>query len=122
MDDNLPTIQADKTRIQFALQIIFENSLIYTPETGKINIKARQVGGEVVVTIRDNGIGISLDDIPRIFSRFYRATNARHTDTEGMGIGLYMAKNIIEKHRGKIWANSLGEGKGSEFTITLPID
>lgn len=122
MDDNLPTIQADKTRVQFALQIIFENSLIYTPEGGQIKIKARQVGGEVVITIRDNGIGISLDDIPRIFSKFYRATNARHTDTEGMGIGLYMAKNIIEKHRGKIWANSLGEGKGSEFTITLPID
>lgn len=120
--DDLPTIQADKTRIQFALQIIFENSLIYTPEEGVINIKARQVGGEVVITFRDNGIGIALDDIPRIFSRFYRATNARHTDTEGMGIGLYMAKNIIDKHRGKIWVNSLGEGKGSEFTITLPIE
>ncbi len=120
--DDLPKIQADKTRVQFALQIIFENSLIYTPEEGEIMIKARQVGGDVVITIRDNGIGILIDDIPHIFSKFYRAANARHTDTEGMGIGLYMAKNIIEKHRGKIWATSLGEHKGSEFTISLPIE
>lgn len=119
--ENLPTVQADRTRIQFALQIVFENSLIYTPEKGKIGIKARQVGGEVVLSFKDNGIGISLDDMEHIFSKFYRATPARRTDTEGMGIGLYMAKNIVEKHRGKIWVESRGEGNGSEFTITLPV-
>lgn len=122
LGDSLPTIQADKTRVQFALQIIFENSLIYTPESGEILIKAHQVGGEVIITFKDNGIGISPDDLPSIFSKFYRAINARHTDTEGMGIGLYMAKNIIEKHRGRVWANSLGEGKGSEFVVALPIE
>ncbi len=120
--NNLPTVQADKTRIQFAIQIIFENALIYTPENGLVSVKARQVGGEVLITFKDDGIGISVDDISRIFSKFYRATNARHTDTEGMGIGLYMAKNIIEKHRGKIWAHSNGEDKGAEFTISLPIE
>ncbi len=119
--DDLPTIQADRTRVQFALQIIFENSLIYTPEDGKIGIKARQVGGEVLVTFTDNGIGISPADVSHIFSKFYRSNLARRTDTEGMGIGLYMAKNIIEKHRGKVWAESDGEGKGSMFTVTLPV-
>ncbi len=118
---DLPTVQADRTRIQFALQIVFENSLIYTPEKGKVAIKARQVGGEVVVSFKDNGIGVSLDDIEHIFSKFYRSNTARRTDTEGMGIGLYMAKNIIEKHRGKIWVESRGEGDGSEFTVTLPV-
>lgn len=120
--EDLPTIQADKTRVQFALQIIFENSLIYTPEQGKINIKARQIGGEVVINFKDNGIGIAEGDAERIFSKFYRSATARHTDTEGMGIGLYMARNIIERHRGKIWVKSEGDGKGSEFTITLPIE
>jgi signal transduction histidine kinase len=117
-----PNIQADKTRIAFAMQIIFENSLIYTKESGEITVKARQIGGEVLITFKDNGIGIPLDDVAHIFSRFYRSTNARHTDTEGMGIGLYMAKNIIEKHRGNVWASSLGEDHGSEFTVSLPIE
>lgn len=120
--DDLPTIQADKTRVQFALQILFENSLIYTADKGKIKIKARQVGGDVVISFKDNGIGISLADVNRIFSKFYRSNMARRTDTEGMGIGLYMAKDIIEKHRGKVWAESAGEGKGSEFTVTLPVE
>jgi signal transduction histidine kinase len=119
--ENLPSVQADKTRVQFALQIIFENSLVYTPDEGQVSIKARQIGGVVIITIRDSGIGISVKDIERIFSKFYRANNARHADTEGMGIGLYMAKNIIDRHRGRVWASSKGEGQGSEFTIELPL-
>lgn len=120
--ENVPTIQADKTRIQFALQIIFENALVYTPDAGKIFFKARQIGGDIVISIRDTGIGIPEEDLSRIFSKFYRSSNARHIDTEGMGIGLYIAKEIIEKHRGKIWATSRGIGKGSEFTVSLPIE
>ncbi len=119
--DELPTIQADKTRLQFALQIIFENALVYTPEEGKVSIKVRQIGGEVLITFKDNGIGVPEDDIDRIFSKFYRSVNARHTDTEGMGIGLYMAKNIVDKHRGKIWVTSAGEGTGTEFTVSIPL-
>jgi len=120
--ENFPTIMADKTRIQFALQIIFENAIIYTLEQGEITLKARQIGGDIVVSIRDNGIGIPEADITRIFSKFYRSSNARHIDTEGMGIGLYIAKEIIEKHRGKVWVASKGVGKGSEFTVSLPIE
>lgn len=120
--DQFPNIQADKTRIAFAMQIIFENALIYTKEGGEITVKARQIGGEILVTFKDNGIGIPVDDVTRIFSKFYRSTNARHTDTEGMGIGLYMAKNIIEKHRGSVWASSQGENYGAEFTVSLPIE
>lgn len=119
---DVPRVKADKTRLQFALQILFENALIYTPENGQIDIKIRQIGGEVIISIKDNGIGIPSEDLPHVFSKFYRSQNARHTDTEGMGIGLFMAKNIIEKHHGRIWAESYGENKGAIFSIALPID
>jgi len=115
-------VKADKARLQFALQILFENSLIYTPVGGLMDIKVRQIGDEIIITFKDNGIGIREEDIPYLFSKFYRSTNARHADTEGMGIGLYMAKTIVEKHNGRIWAESKGENQGSKFSIALPIE
>jgi signal transduction histidine kinase len=118
---DVPQIKADKTRLQFALQILFENSIIYTPEGGEVVLKVRQIGGEVIISLRDSGIGISEEDITRVFSKFYRSQNARHTDTEGMGIGLFMAKKIIEKHNGRIWAESKGENQGTTFGVALPI-
>ncbi|MCF7865131.1 MAG: hypothetical protein K9M11_01310 [Candidatus Pacebacteria bacterium] len=118
---NVPKVKADKTRLQFALQIMYENALIYTPEGGTIEVKVRQIGGEVIVSIKDSGIGINAADLPHVFSKFYRSQNARHADTEGMGIGLFMAKNIIEKHNGRIWVESYGENKGSVFSVALPI-
>ncbi|MBP6974429.1 MAG: HAMP domain-containing histidine kinase [Candidatus Pacebacteria bacterium] len=119
---NVVKVKADKTRLQFALQIMYENALIYTPEGGTIEVKIRQIGGEVIISVKDSGIGITPEDLPHVFSKFYRSQNARHTDTEGMGIGLFMAKNIIEKHNGRIWAESYGENKGSTFSIALPIE
>ena len=119
---DVPQIKADKTRLQFALQILYENALIYTPVDGKVEIKVRQIGGEVIISIRDTGIGITEEDLPHVFSKFYRSQNARHADTEGMGIGLFMAKNIIEKHNGRIWAESYGENLGSVFSVALPIN
>jgi histidine kinase len=119
---NVPTVKADKTRLQFALQIMYENALVYTPAGGSIDIKVRQIGGEIIVSIKDSGIGINEEDLPHVFSKFYRSQNARHADTEGMGIGLFMAKNIVEKHNGRIWAESYGENKGSTFSVALPIE
>lgn len=119
---NVPRVKADKTRLQFALQIMYENALIYTPEGGTIEVKVRQIGGEVIISIKDSGIGIDAEDLPHVFSKFYRSQNARHADTEGMGIGLFMAKNIVEKHNGRIWVESYGENKGSTFSVALPIE
>ena len=118
---DVPEISADKTRMQFAIQILFENALIYTPEGGTVTATMRKVGNEVTVSFKDSGIGIDPVEIPHLFTKFYRAANARHTDTEGMGIGLFMAKNIVEKHRGRIWVESEGEGRGSTFSFALPI-
>lgn len=120
--DNLPAIVADRTRIQFALQILFENALIYTPASGRVDVEMKAIEREVITTIKDSGIGIAPEDLSRMFSKFYRADNARRTDTEGMGIGLFMAKNIVEKHHGRLWAESAGEGKGSTFSFALPTE
>lgn len=122
VDPEVPNITADHTRLQFAMQILLENALIYTPEGGSVDIKVRQIAGEVLVSFKDNGIGINADDLPHLFSKFYRSQNARHTDTEGMGIGLYMAKNTVEKHKGRIWVESRGENLGSMFSVALPME
>ncbi len=119
---DIPKVKADKTRLRFALQILFENAIIYTLEGGYIDVKLRQIGGEVIISFKDSGIGIKEEDLPHVFSKFYRSQEARHTDTEGMGIGLFMAKNIVEKHNGRIWAESRGEGQGAVFSIALPIE
>lgn len=119
--EHVPEITADKTRMQFALQILFENALIYTPEGGTIRITVALEDGLLKIAFRDTGIGIDPIEMPYIFSKFYRTQNARHTDTEGMGIGLYIARNIIEKHHGQIQLTSPGVNKGSTFTIELPL-
>lgn len=121
-ENNLPLIKADKTRLQFALQILFENSIVYTPEGGKINISIRfdKSQNSFIFVVKDSGIGIGRDDIPKLFTKFYRTANARLTDTEGMGIGLYMAKKIILRHNGNITVDSGGENKGTSFSFTIP--
>ncbi|HEY1036957.1 MAG TPA: HAMP domain-containing sensor histidine kinase [Candidatus Paceibacterota bacterium] len=122
LDESVTTVWADKARLQFALQILFENALIYTPEGGSITVGVRRTSTELIISFKDTGIGISEADITHVFAKFFRTANARHTDTEGMGIGLYMAKDTIEKHKGRIWAESEGEGKGATFSVALPLN
>ncbi len=121
IDSSVDTVIADKARLQFALQILFENALKYTPENGSIVVSVTKHDSEIHITFTDSGIGILVDDVPHVFSKFFRAVNARHIDTEGMGIGLFIAKDIIEKHRGRIWAESEGLNKGATFRVVLPV-
>jgi signal transduction histidine kinase len=116
-------IPADSQRIRFVLQTLLDNALSYTPRGGKIEAALSLLLDEdkVLITIADTGIGVSRESMKHIFTKFYRADNGRRTDTEGMGIGLYLSRNIIEKHGGKLWVESEGEGKGSKFFISLPI-
>ena len=109
------------SKIQFVVQTLIENSISYTHSGGEIVIKTEKVDKNAIFSVTDTGIGIPPNEFPLLFSKFYRATNARLVDTEGMGIGLYMSKQIIERHKGKIWAVSAGEGKGSTFSFSLPI-
>lgn len=121
-EDNLPNISADKVRLIFAIQILFENSIIYTPEGGhiRLNVVFDNVSKSFIFRIKDNGIGINPADFPNLFKKFFRAATARLADTEGMGIGLFMAKKIIERHNGQIHAYSEGENMGTTFSFTIP--
>jgi signal transduction histidine kinase len=116
-------IMIDTEKSIFVFQILIDNALSYTPTGGSITVRAYpdQNGKRGTIEVTDTGIGMSKETASMVFKRFYRGANARHADTEGMGIGLFMAKNIIEKQGGKIYVKSEGEGKGSTFSVNLPL-
>ena len=105
---------------EFAKAIIklVENAITYTPEGGSITIGTHQWQDQTIISVQDTGIGITADDLPHIFERFYRADQARSTATGGHGLGLSIAQSIIEAHGGSLKAES-APGKGSTFTVTL---
>jgi signal transduction histidine kinase len=111
----------DKRRMLFALQIVIENAVAYTPKAGKVEVAVASDEGSVYIKVKDTGIGIAKDDASKLFTKFWRSKEAKTADTEGMGIGLYMAKEIVDRHDGEIYAESEGVGKGSTFTIQLPL-
>lgn len=119
LEPGLKPVMVDLIRIKSVLQIILENAIMYSHKGGSITISTKNDGGSVVCSVKDSGIGISREQMPLIFSKFFRTPAALTIDTEGMGIGLYMAKNIVERHGGKIWAKSEGEGKGTTFFVSL---
>jgi signal transduction histidine kinase len=113
-------VSADSKRLRLILGNIVENAFIYTPPGGQISVSLETVGRSVVFRVSDTGVGIEKSDLPRIFTKFFRSKEAKMIDTEGIGIGLYVAKEVIRRHGGKISAASEGRGKGSIFTVELP--
>jgi two-component system, OmpR family, phosphate regulon sensor histidine kinase PhoR len=114
----LPAVRADEERIERVLVNLIHNAIKFTPPGGSVSIGAREVGGEVVVWVRDTGVGIDAADLPRIFERFYKADRSRAEG--GTGLGLAIVKHLIQAHGGRIWAEST-EGAGSTFCFTLPV-
>jgi len=111
----------DIARIRFVMQSLIENAIHYTRENGIILVKIQKIKDAAVFSVQDKGIGIDKAEIPLIFEKFYRTSEARTLDTEGMGIGLFISKEIIKHHKGKIWVESDGIDKGSTFYFSLPI-
>lgn len=112
-------IFADKDKISQVLVNLISNALKYTPEGGRVNISTQGNDKMVKVIVKDNGNGISPEDLPYIFERFYRADKSRNRLTGGSGIGLSIAKAIVEAHKGNITAKS-EMGQGTEFIVILP--
>ena len=118
---DLPAALIDEDRLAQVLINIIGNALQYTPENGDVVVRARQSGKYIEVSVIDDGIGIEAEHLEHIFARFYRVDKSRSRSRGGSGIGLTIAKRIVEAHGGKIWVESAGLGKGSAFSFTIPI-
>ncbi len=116
--DSLAVVAADRRRIYQVINNLLINSINYGNKGGKTSIEVRPAGNKVLVEIKDNGIGISKSDLPRIFERFYRVDKSRSRDSGGTGLGLAIVKHIIEAHKETVKVKS-APGKGSVFTFTL---
>jgi len=119
-EDQNVRAKVDKVRLEFVLQTLLENARIYTPSGRQVQTSVSQKGNKVIIQVSDNGIGIDHADLTHIFSKFYRTAIAKSVDTEGFGVGLFLARSIVKRHRGKIQVYSEGLDKGTTFTITLP--
>ena len=117
----LPKVNIDSEKMEMALQNIIDNALKYTLEEDKIEIYFEKSATHLAFIVKDTGIGIPKDQQSRVFDKFFRASNAVKLQTEGSGLGLFIAKSIIEVHRGEISFVSEAN-KGSTFRISLPID
>lgn len=115
---DLPKVTIDSQRLEQVLVNLIHNAVKFTKPGGEVVLFAETGSGEVRFAVRDTGIGIPADDVPRIFERFYRVDKSR--TGSGTGLGLSIAKHIVEAHRGRIWAESI-EGQGSTFFFTVPV-
>lgn len=116
--DDLPKVKIDVQRLEQVLVNLIHNAVKFTKPGGEVVLEAVTGLGEVRFAVRDTGIGIPLEDVPRIFERFYRVDKSR--TGSGTGLGLSIAKHIVEAHGGKIWAESI-EGKGTSIIFSIPL-
>ena len=116
----LPTVMADRDRIEEVLQNLLDNAVKYSPRQRNFAVACRATGDEVIVSVSDVGMGISLREQEHIFDRFHRVGNRITQTTPGVGLGLYICRAIVEAHGGRVEVQSR-VGFGSEFTVHLPL-
>lgn len=102
------------------LRITIANATKFTPDGGEVGLFAEPTDGFVRVSVKDSGIGIRQKDLERIFNSFEQADSSSSRNYQGTGLGLSLARNLVELHGGKIWAESEGEGKGATFHFLVP--
>lgn len=107
---------ADETRFRQALRIFLDNAVKYSTDNRLVEVTLKRLGAGFFLSVKDHGIGISEEDLPNIFERFYRADTSRTKETGGYGLGLSIARIIVENHSGIIKVRTK-EGEGSEFTM-----
>jgi CheY-like chemotaxis protein len=125
LDCNCPIaeewIDGDASRVQQAIRNLLSNAIKFTPYEGHVWLSADAGDGQAVITVRDDGIGIAPELLPDLFDRFSQQDSSATRAHGGLGLGLFLARHLIESHRGSITAESAGEGKGARFSITLPL-
>ena len=118
---NFPVIRGDADQLRRALFNLVQNAVKYSPSGGEVLVAGEVGTGYVILRVIDHGIGITPGDEERIFERFHRSDTRLSRSTAGVGLGLYITRSIIEGHGGRIWAETPAPGRGSVFTVLLPI-
>jgi signal transduction histidine kinase len=118
---DLPLVRADEDRIGQVLLNLVGNALQYTPAGGHVHVRAQREGDHVRVAVTDTGLGLRPEHLPHVFERFYRVDRSRSRAGGGSGVGLTIARHLVEAHGGLIQAASEGPGRGSTFSFTLPV-
>jgi len=118
---DLPQVYGDEYRLSQVLLNLVGNALQYTPPGGRVLVRASHHQREVYLSVEDTGIGVSAEHLPPLFDRFYRVDKSRSRAGGGSGIGLTIARQLVEAHGGRIWVKSPGLGQGTTLTFTLPV-
>lgn len=118
---DLPKVYADRDRIREALGSFLENAILYTPQEGRIEVVVVKEWNHLKVSVKDSGIGISKNELPYVYTKFFRTKGAIASDADRSGLGLAIAKDIITRHGGEVGVESQGSNEGSRFWFTLPI-
>ncbi|MBZ0306838.1 MAG: PAS domain S-box protein [Anaerolineae bacterium] len=116
-----PCVLADETRLRQVVDNLLSNAIKYSPEGGTIHVRGEATPDQVKISVSDEGVGIRPDKLERVFDRFYRVDDDLTRSTQGTGLGLYLARAVVEAHGGRIWAES-EPGQGSTFSFTLPVE
>jgi len=121
MPARLPLILVDPHRLEQVLTNLLSNAIKFTPEGGEVTVAVAEEGGKLRFAVTDTGIGIPAQDMERVFGRFYRSAESIRRAIGGTGLGLYIAKNIVESHGGEIGLESQ-EGQGTRVWFSLPVN
>lgn len=117
--ENISYFSFDAEKLLIALQNVVDNALKYTLSGGKVTITVEKQGDYVEIKVSDTGVGVPKEELPKLFSKFFRASNVIHLETDGSGLGLFIVKSVIAQHGGKILVDSI-EGKGTTVTVIIP--
>ncbi len=116
-------VRVDKDKFKQVISNLIDNSVKYTPSGSlEVNLTRRLSDRKIQFSIKDTGVGISSAVMPKLFAKFVRADNANKQNIFGTGLGLYIANQIVLAHKGRLWAESKGEGKGSQFYLELDME
>jgi len=119
--EDLPDIEADELKVKEIIYNLLSNAVKFTPEGGKISLRAKRVDSDIEIVVSDTGIGIAPENIGKIFEGFFRVDTPYSRVTEGTGLGLPLSKKLVELHGGKFSVESAGLDKGTKVRFTLPI-